>query len=126
MGQKIPRVMNFYKRFSRNIRSFLVENKIDMDTHIRKLSTDYRHTIQRFTEQIKVVRLFFSKEEMVENLQKKRYTIKSYRKRCKEYEENIRRYQDKYIRTFLSILRERKIYDLPDEKPVKESISFRR
>ena len=55
MGQKIPRVMNFYKRFSRNIRSFLVENKIDMDTHIRKLSTDYRHTIQRFTEQIKVV-----------------------------------------------------------------------
>ena len=36
-----------------------------------------------------MVRLFFSKEEMVENLQKKRYTIKSYRKRCKEYEENI-------------------------------------
>ena len=70
------------------------------------------------------MRLFFSKEEMVENLQKKSYTIKSYRKRCKEYEENIRRYQDKYIRTFLSILRGRKIYDLPDEKPVKESISF--
>ena len=60
---------------------------------------------------------------MVENLPKKRYTIKSYRKRCKEYEENIRRYQDKYIRTFLSILRGRKIYELPDEKPVKESIS---
>ena len=34
MGQKIPRVMNFYKRFSRNRRSSLVENKIDMDTHI--------------------------------------------------------------------------------------------
>ena len=47
-------------------------------------------------------------------------------KKAKEYEENIRRYQDKYIRTFLSILRGRKIYDLPDEKPVKKSISFRR
>lgn len=33
-GSKIPRVMNFYKRFSRNRRSSLVENKIDMDTHI--------------------------------------------------------------------------------------------
>ena len=31
---------------------------------------------------------------MVENLQKKRYTIKSYRKRCKEYEENIRRLKE--------------------------------
>lgn len=59
---------------------------------------------------------------MVENLPKKRYTIKSYRKRCKEYEENIRRYQDKYIRTFLSILRGRKIYDLPDEKSVKKAL----
>lgn len=36
-----------------------------------------------------MVRLFFSKEEMVENLPKKRYTIKSYRKRCKEYEEKV-------------------------------------
>ena len=32
---------------------------------------DYRHIAQRFIEQIEVVRLFFSKEEMVENLPKK-------------------------------------------------------
>ena len=89
---------------------------------IHRLQT-YRTKIYRTDRSGAII---FSKEEMVENLQKKRYTIKSYRKRCKEYEENIRRYQDKYIRTFLSILRGRKIYDLPDEKPVKESISFRR
>ena len=47
-----------------------------------------------------MVRLFFSKEEMVENLQKKRYTIKANRKRCKEYEENIRRYQDNTYERF--------------------------
>ena len=49
---------------------------------IHRLQT-YRTKIYRTD---RVVRLFFSKEEMVENLQKKRYTIKSYRKRCKEYE----------------------------------------
>ena len=43
-----------------------------------------------------------------------------------KYEENIRRYQDKYILTILSVLRRRKIYDLPDEESVKEGFSFRR
>ena len=69
---------------------------------------------------------FFQKKRWLKIFQKKGILSKAIERDAKNMKKILEDIKTNTYERFLSILRGRKIYDLPDEKPVKESISFRR